>query len=168
MQASEDCTHAETSIVRVRYQSGLEQARELCDRCGRNVRGPIKRAQLANIYEELPIVEQSEVEQLRNQYFDALFAERAIEREERYQADREEWLERYNEYLQSPAWKELRAKVIARDGGVCRGCLSARAEVVHHLTYANVFNELAYELVTLCHACHVRAHEAPRLAGLLP
>jgi hypothetical protein len=45
-----------------------------------------------------------------------------------------------------------------RENGVCQGCLTNQAEEVHHLSYAHVRNEFAFELVALCHACHRRYH----------
>lgn len=157
-----DCRHLETSIVRVQYsRSGVEQIRELCDQCGRSIRA-VKKADVAHCIDELPVTTGEDVSRLQAQFYEARFAVRQA----KWQADREEWQERYNEYLMSPEWRALRAKVIDRDGGVCRGCLSAKADVVHHLTYAHVFDELAFELISLCHDCHVKAHAAVERLGL--
>jgi hypothetical protein len=68
----------------------------------------------------------------------------------------EDW---YNFYLKSDAWKLKRRKVRDRCGGVCEGCRDHPVTQVHHLTYEHVGNELLYELVGLCDACHERAHE---------
>ncbi len=61
----------------------------------------------------------------------------------------------YQVYLASPEWKAIRARVWERDGHKCLGC-GARAEVVHHKSYARCvldgFDDDA--LVSLCHACH--------------
>jgi replicative DNA helicase len=65
---------------------------------------------------------------------------------------------RYHEYLLSPEWMALRRKVLDRCGGLCEGCREERVTQVHHLTYAHVRNELLFELVGLCDACHERAH----------
>ena len=57
-----------------------------------------------------------------------------------------------------PGIREMEWAVLQRAGHICQGCLSAKAEVVHHLTYDHVGDELLYELVALCRACHDRAH----------
>lgn len=65
----------------------------------------------------------------------------------------------YKEHLKSTKWAELRKKVIARCGNVCEGCGCAPVENVHHLTYANVGDELLFQLVGLCRNCHKKAHK---------
>jgi 5-methylcytosine-specific restriction endonuclease McrA len=65
----------------------------------------------------------------------------------------------YNKYLQSDDWKAKRGKVLERCDGLCEGCREAPATQVHHLTYNHVGDELLYELVGICDACHERVHE---------
>jgi len=69
------------------------------------------------------------------------------------------WWDWYNSYLECDAWKELRQRVFARDGFMCRvsGCYR-QAEQVHHLTYERVGYEILDDLVSVCSACHERAH----------
>ena len=67
----------------------------------------------------------------------------------------------YGEYLETDAWQAKRAQVIARDKGVCQGCLSRRATQVHHLSYAHVGDELLFELISVCDQCHERLHAGP-------
>jgi hypothetical protein len=64
----------------------------------------------------------------------------------------------YEEYLASAAWRRKRDLVMWRSGNICEGCLSAKATEVHHRTYDHVGDELLYELVAPCRACHGRAH----------
>lgn len=64
----------------------------------------------------------------------------------------------YADYLASDEWSERRRRVMERARYLCEGCLSARAECVHHTTYAHVGDELMFELVALCNACHEKAH----------
>lgn len=64
----------------------------------------------------------------------------------------------YRTYLGSAEWRELRDKVIRRAGGVCEGCLEAKAVEVHHRHYRNIYAEFAFDLVALCRSCHDRAH----------
>ena len=64
----------------------------------------------------------------------------------------------YVAYMNSPKWKKLRTLILQRDRNLCRGCLLQPATEVHHLTYEHVYNELAFELISLCDDCHDRAH----------
>jgi 5-methylcytosine-specific restriction endonuclease McrA len=83
------------------------------------------------------------------------------QRQQREQERREEraaWFAKYDEYLRSPRWRSLRAKVLRRAGGVCESCLERRATQVHHKTYERVFTEAAFDLVAICDACHARLH----------
>jgi len=69
-------------------------------------------------------------------------------------AERQQYREWYHQYLASPAWREKRQRVMARAEGVCEGCGTARAVDVHHTTYANIGDELLWQLRAVCRACH--------------
>ena len=97
--------------------------------------------------------------------------ERKIEEEKRHKSFLENVNQRnvqYSEYLKSPKWKTIRNKVMIRDNHTCQGCLAVRAEEVHHKTYANVGNELMYQLISLCRKCHKTAHDKKNRGGLGP
>jgi 5-methylcytosine-specific restriction endonuclease McrA len=64
----------------------------------------------------------------------------------------------YDVYIGSDAWRAKRAKVLKRCRGICEGCDDAKATQVHHLTYDHLGDELLFELVGLCDACHKKAH----------
>jgi 5-methylcytosine-specific restriction endonuclease McrA len=64
----------------------------------------------------------------------------------------------YRIYLQSDEWKAKRRLIIERDK-ICQGCLGDKIDDVHHLTYENVKNEFAFELIGLCRDCHSRLHQ---------
>lgn len=70
--------------------------------------------------------------------------------------ERAEWWAKYDRYLKTPKWAGKRAKVLARSGGLCESCLENRATEVHHLTYAHVFDEPAFDLRAVCSYCHDR------------
>ena len=65
--------------------------------------------------------------------------------------------------LSSVRWRELRTKVLERDNYVCRLCLESGRPgnelEVHHLDYERLDHERPEDLVTLCSACHGRAHD---------
>jgi hypothetical protein len=64
----------------------------------------------------------------------------------------------YHDYLNTPVWKNKRQKILERDNWLCQGCLEKKATDVHHLTYANIYNELMFQLISLCKECHKRIH----------
>jgi hypothetical protein len=62
----------------------------------------------------------------------------------------------YQEYLKSDLWKQIRAKVLLRDGGLCRLC-GKPASCVHHQSYVlNVMSgERLDDLYSVCDPCHL-------------
>ena len=70
------------------------------------------------------------------------------------------WLQDHAAYLRSPRWLALRELVLNRDHHKCQGCLAAPASHVHHLTYIRYQHEMAFDLISLCPACHRAIHEA--------
>lgn len=65
----------------------------------------------------------------------------------------------------STRWKRKAEKIKRRDGYKCAWCRrygkSIPAVVVHHIKHADEWPELAYDddnLVSLCQACHNKAH----------
>lgn len=65
----------------------------------------------------------------------------------------------------SKRWEQKRAHILRRDGYRCVECRrygrSRPAVVVHHIKHADEFPELAFQdenLVSLCQACHNKAH----------
>lgn len=68
---------------------------------------------------------------------------------------------KYKEYLNSDQWKEIRDKVLHRDGNKCIKCGSSKNLQVHHNTYDNIYNEAENldDLITLCSKCHMKEHD---------
>ena len=65
----------------------------------------------------------------------------------------------------SKKWMKFRESVLRRDGYQCRECRRygrmRQAQEVHHIKHVDEYPELAYEptnVVSLCHACHNKAH----------
>lgn len=71
-----------------------------------------------------------------------------------------QWSERYRAYLRSAQWREKRAAVLERAGGMCEACRVVPAEEVHHTTYDHIFDEPLWELRAVCSACHRAISEA--------
>ena len=60
--------------------------------------------------------------------------------------------------LDAEAYAALRREVIERDGGRCRDCGEAGAEVHHVVFRSRGGNDSAANLVTLCLVCHGARH----------
>lgn len=61
-------------------------------------------------------------------------------------------------YLHSDQWKQVKRKVLKRDGHHCQSCGSSLHLEVHHVTYDRLGNEDLSDLVTLCNSCHSKLH----------
>ncbi len=94
--------------------------------------------------------------------FDEWKAEHEFKRREAWKLERErglaEWREQHSAYMQSKQWREIRAKVLARDSYICQGCLSATATEVHHKRYQPDWHDMAWDLVSICRDCHSTTH----------
>lgn len=66
--------------------------------------------------------------------------------------------EKYQAYLCSREWAELRMAVIDRANGKCERCYRDKIQCVHHLTYARKYDEGMEDLQGLCDACHSFIH----------
>lgn len=68
--------------------------------------------------------------------------------------------QRYQLYLDSPEWDELRKQCYARDGYRCTKCGSSRVVLqAHHVTYPkDIELTKISDLVTLCRKCHMGVH----------
>ena len=65
----------------------------------------------------------------------------------------------YSDYLQSPEWAALRAKIYDIAKGSCERCgISHGKMCTHHKTYEHVGAELPSELILVCEPCHVDLH----------
>lgn len=60
---------------------------------------------------------------------------------------------------QSLQWRELRRRVLKRDGGLCRVCKHRRACEAHHLLYRSLGGkDEARNLISVCMECHRDIH----------
>lgn len=67
----------------------------------------------------------------------------------------------YKEYLNSDQWADKRRELFALRGRKCEICGSVHEIHVHHLTYANIFNEPMEDLQVVCQMCHSEIHKRP-------
>jgi len=67
--------------------------------------------------------------------------------------------EKYRQYLLTDHWKQIRSKVIERDGNACCRCKCTAQLQVHHKIYrATPFDTILEDLETLCETCHAGVH----------
>ena len=65
----------------------------------------------------------------------------------------------YPEYLKTDHWRRVRRHAIERANRRCEQCNRRGQLDVHHLTYDNLGQEAACDVVALCRPCHEREHE---------
>lgn len=129
----------------------------ICKFCGHKNRGGLKSAKNKN---NLPnanelLAQYEEIEKESNNLF---FEKRESYNNKLKEKRLEKRKEYYNECIKSAEWLNLRQLVLERDNYICQGCLKAKAQEVHHLTYENLENEFTFELISLCKLCHDRIH----------
>ena len=73
----------------------------------------------------------------------------------------EEETSTYAQYLRSDKWREIRKKILERDGYKCKFCGSTENLRVHHKSYESIYEEefALNDLITLCDKCHSELHE---------
>lgn len=64
----------------------------------------------------------------------------------------------YSDYLESDKWKAFRTKLQTERSAACETC-GEPSHVLHHKTYARLFNELPEDVVFLCKECHKATHD---------
>lgn len=66
----------------------------------------------------------------------------------------------YEKYLNTKHWRNLRLNIAYKHNNRCQMCskLVKRGYHIHHLTYENIGNEKASDLMFLCESCHNKIH----------
>jgi len=148
------CAHPSKLICKVVVANGAVQFRHQCQICGEKIGQAIgKSAIQAGCPDENRQLAISYDGQ-RKQALEAIYQKHIRIQKESTAG----YAQKYEKYLGSDEWAAKRTKVLKRSSGVCEGCLDKNATQVHHLTYANVFDELMYQLVALCDECHKKTH----------
>lgn len=147
------CDASRCILTRRAIRGGASQFVYQCMTCGSAVGNAIGKAAVLASEGTLEIQEfdpSIEVQHRQDQH-KAYHKERQLEKSK--------WVVWYDEYLASPEWAAIRAKVLRRSGGQCEGCADREADEIHHLSYEHVGEEFLFELVALCSACHDRVHQ---------
>ena len=148
------CKHSDSGKqLRVGYPNGRTKLRRRCSVCFMPFGAQLPdSAEQGSSFTTFDAVKEHE-ENIRLGY-ELLQTER-----ETAKADEDErWRADYEAHLLSPKWQKLRGLVMNRCGGICEGCMSSRATDVHHRTYANMGDELLFQLVGVCRPCHDKIH----------
>lgn len=153
------CKTPDVIFVNMPRKDGAPLKRRFCKNCGYY---KMVKMEWDTEWKSLPLVTvenadkiQDEVSNKRMSFFKYLQSLKLSIHEKR----NEEFFEEYNEYLKTPSWRKIRQKVLERDNHTCQGCLENKATEVHHKTYEHVFDEFAFELVSLCSDCHRKYHD---------
>jgi 5-methylcytosine-specific restriction endonuclease McrA len=71
---------------------------------------------------------------------------------------------KYEDYLQTLHWQELRRVVLSQAGNRCQVCNDGDGILdVHHRTYENLGDEREGDVVVLCRSCHDLFHQNGKL-----
>ena len=142
--------------------NGTKQYGKQCLVCGKmNI---VRRTLVPFDVELLPFDQQirENYHERRRRFYERRWQQNQSEIEAQKEEERLRWWEKYNRYLETPAWKDKRRRVLERDGGLCQACRKRTATEVHHLTYKHAFNEPLFDLIAICGICHKELTETDR------
>jgi hypothetical protein len=149
------CEHDHTEIRRRTVAGGRVQYWQQCQRCGHGPRAV--KPSLSAVMGGIPDWDE-ELNERWDRERSAWYEARRKNWEEDQAREKAEFWERYEAYLQTPEWREKRARVLERAGGVCEGCGERRPVHAHHLTYERVGDEMLFDLAAVCRDCHEKLH----------
>lgn len=147
-------------IVNIRFEqsNGTIVQRTACENCKKLIKGTKKKDINFNNYRLLSQDRYLHYEKERNDSYDRLSQSIKTITENFKNKRTDHFWQQYNTYLKSDIWLSKRDLVLKRDNYICQGCLSAKSIHVHHTTYDNVFDELLFQLISLCLDCHSKLH----------
>jgi 5-methylcytosine-specific restriction endonuclease McrA len=167
--SDECCKNKNEIYIKFEKSNKAKSLRKACSNCKTVIGSDIKISpNYINEFNHAPILyyeTHKERTEMRSQEYKRIYDisksirdKKYIEYQEERMQNKEEWDKKHKEYLRSNEWRNLRLLVLKRDNFICQGCLLSTATEVHHMTYKNHTNELAYELISLCSKCHKKEH----------
>ncbi len=153
-----DCQHPEKELREKTVSGGGIQCKHQCLVCGAPVGSALKKQSGLPPWDEAALSQYQDDRVAKRDSILRKYIRLHAENDARLTEKSRDWQAEYQAYRRTPEWQAKRARVLRRANGICEGCLDARATVVHHLTYANMGDELFFQLVALCQACHEKAH----------
>lgn len=159
------CDHpnGEKIVLLKRDSIGRASYRGACLRCGYICTESMKhdRAKRLGVssvtVDEIDTIAESYIAK-RKEWLDEIETDAVLREISRRDQENDKRRDEYQQYLKTPKWRAIAAKVMDRANGICEGCLDASASEVHHVSYQHVGNEFAFELLALCRTCHERWH----------
>lgn len=86
------------------------------------------------------------------------YKKRGKELRRKRKEENDEFKSKYQKYLKSKEWSDIRNDLFHVRGRACERCGSAKNLQIHHITYRNVFKEEPEDLEILCASCHMKEH----------
>lgn len=151
------CTCEQTAIRRRILSNGVATFVLQCQDCGRQIRAVKKDSPEVRRLADVQPFDESLQQAFRDRQR-RLFEARQEERINDQAQKKTEWWVQYTAYLKTTAWRLKRQAVLTRANNWCEGCAARPATEVHHKTYDHMGNELLFELVAVCNACHHILH----------
>jgi len=152
MDLLEPCSHEQTEVRYKTFSNGTRHLCTQCMTCGKMPGGTVR------------WLSQKGIDIHSFEEFDETISERwrAAQNQVRQLKLQKEKLERHLEYeryiRESAEWQAIRVKVMKRDGYLCQACLETGATEVHHKNYLHLFDEILFDLIAVCRACHQKIH----------
>ena len=153
-----ECRHPDTEMREQIISDGRIQCKRQCTVCGAPVGSAAKKQSGLPPWHEGAWNSYQDDRTVAKKAIQLEYIRRHEQETAKLATKSEDWRAQYEAYRRTPRWQAKRARVLKRANGVCEGCLEADAVVVHHLTYANMGDELFFQLVALCRDCHAKAH----------
>ncbi len=146
------CTHQDKKIpIKVIISDGRTQVRLFCPICCK-MDSKIEKQDHYDL-NKLPTKNMTDYHNYRNRINESEKEEVQELLSKLYQGKYDILIDRYQKYLLSNEWRDIRKLALERDRYICQICNKV-AEEVHHLTYAHLGHEYLFELVSLCQDCH--------------
>ncbi len=172
----ENCSHIHSTTTLRTYKNGATAVVVQCLQCGHHLKS-VSKSTVQSIEHLLPFDENLKdgCNQAHSQWCKQFYTAFELAKKE-FEVQRQKDIERggciieYNDtfstYYYSPEWENTRQRIFLRDDHRCQACQKP-AECVHHLTYDRLGEENDFDLISLCHACHIKVHNIQRDAGNL-
>lgn len=152
---------AATATLKKRNQSSYIAVWLQCDGCGKGHGEAFRRADHF-AWQAYPLWDDTLRETFNQRYRQKLREDGEVRAKERLEA----WRTRSKQYHEwcrtSPEWHAVVERILRRSGRRCEACLQAEATTAHHLTYAQGVLPPAWQLRSVCQACHDRLHADQR------
>jgi hypothetical protein len=162
----ERCAHERKTRVWSEFagdlmERGARRLREQCADCGKLLPVFLKHSIATPATPDVDLEGAREALRKEQEFWRQRWDSRLRQANEEREQENQRWWDRYNAYLQTDEWLDLRARVLGRARNICEGCHERQATAVHHLSYEHVTEEFLWELVAICETCHRRIHDFP-------